>query len=558
MFPEIADRRCLSIKESISHSLRSDNPAEVAKMILCIAISIDQVPANWDWSQLQLRQSPRDLMEHYISTVNRLIVNDDEIAATVDGIECMMLEGKYHTNLGRPRRAWLLFRRAISFAQLIGLHRLPSKKDARQDPQFVRHISIWSHLFQCDRYISLVLGLPYSIADNFCTPFIQIICDSKVDDSTAGFSKGERYLLKMTTILTKVIDRNQDPTHMPFSATLRIDQEIEEAGHTMSPGWWSTEKAPGTKPEDYFDRLTAAFFHHQLRMLVHMPFMLKSSSDKRYQYSHGAALESSREMIKYFKALRQDESVGPFMCKVIDFQAFTAAMLLLINLLGYSTQVRSAIGLPPDTEQDQADSDLVDDVLALLRKAAEEPGGIVATQSVKALEMLAEARHDCDCKPEVTDTVTVSIPYFGNITLAAGSHFTPIAPGTYARPGEPRRKSGATPACSSLPTPPSLTQSSPSTANWSNPPISTTTSQCGQNDQTIDGWGTFKLGDDPYISFDNVMGMPEIPISMTPQPMQQHFQPGFPFGVNLDLDNTMNWFGIDNFPSTGVPGGNMY
>jgi Fungal Zn(2)-Cys(6) binuclear cluster domain len=90
MFPEISDKRCETMKESVSHSLRSDKPAEIAKIMLCIAISLHQMPQGFDWDRLHLKETRQQLMEKYISTVDKLIVADDEIAATVDGIECMM------------------------------------------------------------------------------------------------------------------------------------------------------------------------------------------------------------------------------------------------------------------------------------------------------------------------------------------------------------------------------------------------------------------------------------------------------------------------------------
>jgi hypothetical protein len=152
MFPEITDRRCESIKEAVSHSLRSESPAEIAKVMLCIAISVHQMPSDFDWTRLRLRDDPKELMERYITTIDQLVTSDDEIAATIDGIECMVLEAKYHINMGRPRRAWLLFHRAIAFCQLLGLHRLSNRKpESHNDVQYQRQVSLWCHLceFPC-------------------------------------------------------------------------------------------------------------------------------------------------------------------------------------------------------------------------------------------------------------------------------------------------------------------------------------------------------------------------------------------------------------------------
>ena len=169
MFPEITDSRCDTIRESVSHSLRSEKPAELAKIMLCIAIAVHQLPNAFDWSRLLIQEEPANLMERYIATVDKLITSDDEIAATLDGIECIMLEAKYHVNMGRPRRAWLLFHRALAFAQLLGLHRLAAQTD-KISPDYKRSCNIWCHLVLGDRYLSLLLGLPYSVSESFITP----------------------------------------------------------------------------------------------------------------------------------------------------------------------------------------------------------------------------------------------------------------------------------------------------------------------------------------------------------------------------------------------------
>ena len=337
MFPEITDARCETIRESVSHSLRSEKPAELAKIMLCIAISIHQLPNAFDWSRLQIREKPADLMERYIATVDKLITSDDEIAATLDGIECMMLEAKYHVNMGRPRRAWLLFHRALAFAQLLGIHRLAAQSD-KTSLDYQRSVNIWCHLVIGDRYLSLLLGLPYSVDENFVTPYIPVSGPPPV-----SVNDGEYYVGKMIPIVTKMIDRNQSVVPMGYSATLRLDQELEELHNAQDPDWWSPELIPGTPAEDHFDRLSAHFYHHQAKLLLHMPFMLRSSTDKRYQYSHNAVLDAAREMIRVYEALRTNQAVGPFICKLIDFQAFTGAMLLLLNLLRTLQQLRTLL-----------------------------------------------------------------------------------------------------------------------------------------------------------------------------------------------------------------------
>lgn len=586
MFPEITDSRCETIKESVSHSLRSEKPAELAKIMLCIAIGVHQLPESFDWSVLQMKEEPAELMERYIATVDRLITSDDEIAATLEGIECMMLEAKYHVNMGRPRRAWLLFHRGIAFSQLLGFHRLPARPKT-SSPQHQRQVNLWTHLIIGDRYLSLLLGLPYSVSDSFVAPYVS---GAHVPEGNSG----EIFVSKMVPVITKLSDRNQSITPMGYSATLRLDQDLEELHNAQEPGWWSTDLVPGALPEEHFDRLQAQFFYHQAKLLLHMPFMLRSSSDKRYQYSHSTALDASREMIRVYDALRSNSAVGPFICKLVDFQSFTAAMLLLLNLCGYSQQNRTNHSTQPDHEQDQKDSDLIDHTVSLLKDAAKEAGGVVAAQSAQALEMLAKVRQGCterDAKECTTETCQVSIPYFGTISIGMGKKFVPIKPGTYVSrtPNAVNTTlSAGGVANSGLPTPPSnysnSTQHSPlvttidSHLQTSRLPLYESTSYIAPGlDQA------WPETEDPLVTFDSFMSFPsQVPMDFpsasatgssefTPQQQNQspyntaihdfntniatggmgnvaaqNFPFGFPFNqTNLDLDQGWNWFGVD-------------
>ena len=438
MFPHITDRRCVTIKESVSHSLRSEKPAEIAKIMLCIALSINQLPQNFDWSRVSLKENPADLMERYISTVDRLIISDDEISATIDGLECMILEAKYHINLGRPRRSWLLYHRAIAFGQLIGLHRLSQRRPAKPDTEYYRQLMVWTHLVMGDRYLSLVLGLPYSIAETFVASSLKEAAQI-AEESAAG----EAFLAKMAPLMTAIIDRNQSPTNVGYSVTMNIDHQIEELHASTPQNWWTTERLPGATVEQHFERLQAQFFFYHAKMLLHMPFMLRSSADKIYQYSHTATLNAAREMIRYFDGLRGAEDVGPHICKLLDFQAFTGAMILLLNLCGYNSHARGTVPQVPDLEQDQEDSQLIDRTITLLQVAANEPGGVVASQCAKALGMLGKARSGCCEGAKVKGhgehpSCQIAIPYFGTISIVIGKNFVPIKPGTYPEAGTVR------------------------------------------------------------------------------------------------------------------------
>lgn len=600
MFPDLADTRTLTIKESISRYLRSEKPAQIAKIMLCIALSINQLPQDFDWSRVSIQESPSELTERYINTVDRLVTSDDEIAATVDGLECMILEAKYHINMGRPRRSWLLYHRAIAFGQLLGLHRLLLRRPREPDQQYLRQLMIWTHLIMGDRYLSLVLGLPYSIAEVFVKASIE-----EAARTAEASAPGEAFLTKMSPIMTNIIDRNQSPTPVPYQVTISIDSELDDLSRQPDSTWWTSTRLPQSTPEEHYDRLSAQFSFYHMKLLVHMPFMLRSSADQKYQFSHSAAIDAARNMVRYFEALRGNDDTMPHACKLLDFQAFTAAMLLLLNLCGYNSHIRGVVPQAPDLEQDRQDSALIDLAIQLLKKAARGPGGVVATQCASALEMLATVRTSVDCSRENCSgkTCQISIPYFGQITIGMGQNFVPIKPGTYPdagaekpRPAPNLTKRPRSPssmrqlANNGLPTPPSLgsetSQTSPNESMMSqqrSPYGYPITAPGSGSLQTDNSWSP---NDDPLVMFDSFMAFPgaqDIDFSgtsstlsqnamglndstvygtsllQTPGPVYhgfgwsqqaQNVVSGFPFpmtgGAGLELDNGWEWSGIDN------------
>lgn len=415
MFPQIGDPRVANLREAVSHSLRSDKPAEVAKILVCIAISIDQLPNDFENIQLDLPLPRKNMMEQYIATVDKLITSDDEISATMEGIECMVLQAKYQINLGRPRRAWILMRRAVGFAQLLGLHRSFTSMKPERTSETQRQQALWFHLCQNDHYLALLLGLPYSIDQKFCQPSRDLF-DSRTS------VEGEGYLLRVTPVIAKIVDRNQSPQKMPYSTTMSIDKELEDLKNCLTKTFGPLDE-DGITLNDFYDRLIPQFIHHQIRQLLHLPFMLKSTSDPNYKYSYNAALDSSRQMIMLYRDLRSDHPIGPFICKLIDFQAFTASMLILLNNLGYSQNQADAPADADTTDRERDDWDLVYNTIAILNRCSNEAGGIVAAQSAKALKMFAKARHGCDAEDKDGDTCKVVIPYFGTITIGAGKNF---------------------------------------------------------------------------------------------------------------------------------------
>ena len=417
LFPEIgADADTKNLQQIVFSALDQDNPVPIAIAVLCIAISVRQLPPANDDNSFNLPLPSKDLMDHSLTTVDRLIISDNEYAVSVEGIELIILQAKIYDNLCQPRNGWLLFRRAISFAQLMGLH--PNRKLLADgsSTSMQRRERLWWLLFEVDRYMSLLLGLPYGMADN------QIINDASEDHTSPTVV----YRRRLAVIIGYVINRNQVSTCPSLSTTLETDQQLDDSAKAMPHDWWdvsSARLAGNINVEESFERLATQVWYYQIKAFLHLPFMLQSATNRRFEYSRLACLDASRDLVKLYHALRVRDGGAFFMCKIFDFQGFTAAILLLLGLLGYGRM--SSV---QDLQQEQNDWHLIDVTINILRQASsDEPTNTMAAQGIQVLETLCAARHDTrtsNGELKLKRNAKLVVPYFGTITISPGSIFT--------------------------------------------------------------------------------------------------------------------------------------
>jgi len=122
------------------------HPTSIARSILYIAVCVQQLDPDFDASRLHLLPSIDARLDKYMTTVQSLVTSDDEMVSTIEGLECLVLQGLYHINAGNPRRAWLTFRRALNLGQLMGIHR-------KKGSTIPGGREMWFQAVQVDRYL---------------------------------------------------------------------------------------------------------------------------------------------------------------------------------------------------------------------------------------------------------------------------------------------------------------------------------------------------------------------------------------------------------------------
>ena len=387
------------LRDHIYRCLYSDNIADAARLMLCLALHIQQLPSDLETMHINLPAPSENLQVYYMSSAESLLASDERLGGTLSGLECMILQSEFYINVGNLRKVWLIIRRAVNLAQLLGLHR---KIDADIEPKLaMRRNAIWTELWQRERGFSLLLGLPHSTLDSQLPPLPP---DSDVSD----LPKMERFSQDLGIVMGHIIDRDQDHSNKTYSITLKIEEQLEECQSIMSTQWWDFTPGPATPTDAIRSMFVAKLRFYTVRRLLHLPFLLKASDDRKYESSRLSTLESSREIIKVYNVLRDEKRPVLKLCDMVDFQVFAAAMTLVVDLLICSQTSKSC-----DQDQKERDWQLVLQTAVELRRLSQSMRGCnVAALGARVLEDFSNLRNG-----SAEGVSKVDIPYFGRIEI---------------------------------------------------------------------------------------------------------------------------------------------
>ena len=145
----------------------------------------------------------------------------------------------------------------------------------------------------------------------------------------------------------------------------------------------------------------------QLQGLVHLPFMLRAATERRYDYSKFSCLKACREVMWRYLAMRRSNNRS-FCCKVVDFGALTATVALFLGLLDPSQGAEHS-------HQRDSDRAMINSVLQTMDAFANKPNETIAAQSVNVIKSLLAV--DGHSAGENGGNLRLTIPYFGTISI---------------------------------------------------------------------------------------------------------------------------------------------
>lgn len=242
--------------------------------------------------------------------------------------------------------------------------------------------------------MSMFLGLPYGFIDIHYQQILEVKPENDYLDSTMT--------IRCAMIAGKVIDRNHSRTKASISKTLELDEEMNDLATSFPGTWWELPNRVQVDERDFDEvhvRLHQQLFFFHLRLYIYLPFLSGSEEDS----VHGsilrvASMEAARQLLRRYLSLHSDaEGPSPSECKLVDFMAFTGAIVLLLGCSSSSSSMLSS---------DKNDIEAVLSLVRCLQRQENQENCPIASQCRKTLNVLL-SRSSTDEE--------VRIPFFGTV-----------------------------------------------------------------------------------------------------------------------------------------------
>lgn len=403
----------LSWQENLAQSLNLDviarsHPVVIAKALLYVILWIQQLPKQFDPSQLPLRGPPEPYMRDCISKISAMI-SEDELVCTKDGLEDLVLLGTLHANAGNIRKAWLIFRRALAITQLLGFP--PPKGLRRSSSDTLDAIGksppygLWQTIVTNDCRLSLLLALAPGTNGDILTPE-----ETEISGPVSPQAALDRYFC---SISVSIGERNYSGGFSSIAPTQTIDEDIDKAQREIPESWWSIPTLyPEPRSQEVaaeYQRLVSQMWFFQLKVLVHVPFAFRAVRDRRYEYHQISCMSACEDVLRRYFALRKPE-IAQVYCAVIDFLAFIASTTIILLTL-------------QKLELDKGDMKKAQDTnIGVVREAFEtmntfatnNPKERMTRRGAEVLRTLLSVYADSETD---SSTTHLDIPFFGKVSI---------------------------------------------------------------------------------------------------------------------------------------------
>ncbi|KAJ5752921.1 hypothetical protein N7520_009838 [Penicillium odoratum] len=418
----------------------TSHPVLVAKRLIQLAICLKQfniLPS--EQLTLHLNEPINNAAQRYFDAASHFVMSQDYLVASLDGLETLMLQASFHVTDGDFQAAWKIYHRVANISQAIDLPNLAKELGSRSE-------NLWFRITYSDRFLSLVLGLPFAIANN---------CFATTPCLTAS-APAERLERIHAFLAGHIIGRNLRMQHGAgfeegsflgehSRETKKIDDYLKKATRVVPTNWWLAPSLDNVFDGEALERtakLLVQMHQYYLTVLLHQPYIVhpQMMDYDTVTYSKLTAASASRELLSRFLIIRNYHRSPSY--RALDEKAFVAsATLLFVHFVGHENtsanffehqrshdlgiiekvcDLFDELSVTPRASQSLCRSQILRKLMQVEINAAN--GCIFSTRSM--IQTSSNAARD---RTDEQYGVELSIPYFGAVLISGPPSSEPLA-----------------------------------------------------------------------------------------------------------------------------------
>ncbi|MCJ1264565.1 hypothetical protein MMC22_004438 [Lobaria immixta] len=407
------------------------DPVAIAALLLSIALTVQQAPDDTAGRAAKSIRDASSFVKDVSDCVERIVISDDTLAGTLEGLETTLLFIRLQLGRARVRKIWLLSRRVIALAELIGLPRAATALESQQEspagssrgaqpgasPSPVgwwrQKAALWESICAIDRMTSVMWSLPLATV-NYSLPKRPIV-DSQ------GQVNPQSYLYGLADIASRVLELDNiyssgRPLLELSNAVISTDLELRSLASLAPQNWQKTHW-----PQLSIDALLQ-YWHQYLMVRTHLKLALKYKESQQFSFNFISCLDACQELARRYVSMRPILPAGFFANRVIDLQAFTATVFLLLA----SDRTAPGSGTLPQAVDVNFIISIVDQAVQMMGFAADRVGGDFAHQAADAVRSLSSLLQQPQSSK--SQKITLSLPLVGRIHVSRKSHAASFVP----------------------------------------------------------------------------------------------------------------------------------
>jgi len=432
LFPQTNIMR--SGQDLLAHYDKSKSPngelLEVASLLVAVAMTIQQFPDDFQGDSPDRIRDVPVFIKDVNDLVERVVVNDDALAGTLDGIGTSLLYLRLHLGNAPVSKMWLIVRRIVALAELNGLPRAVTALAKYEESMLSGHkgpkptantsvvaswkskAEVWTSICAIDRIQSLMWSLPLATA-NYPLPKLPLI------DANGQVDAGA-YQCAIIETATRILEIDNliqagRPLEEVFQVVVETDQQMRTLD-SLTPKGWQRIDWP-----DFNIYAILQYWQQYLIIRIHLQLALKYDG-RDFAFNFITCLGAAQELTKRYIFLRPLLARGFFANRVLDLQAFTGIVFLLLAVC------RGSYSSGPFFQSVDTKStlDLVDKAVDTMRFAAAGAAGGFARQaadsicSLRSLLMQAQTSEN--------QKITLHLALIGTIHVSRKSRPTSSIP----------------------------------------------------------------------------------------------------------------------------------